>query len=97
MRKIVVGVILAAASITASAWYPGRPWMPHEQHRTPSWAWAAPLIIGGAIGYGVSRYTPPPNPAPIVINLPPAPLGYHYEPFFDQACRCTNYGLVRNQ
>ena len=95
IRNTILSLTLLAAVSSASAWgnhgY-GR------HHGGPSpWTWAAPLVIGGAIGYGVSRYTPPPNPAPIVINLPPAPVGYHYEPFHDEACRCTNYGLVRDR
>jgi hypothetical protein len=59
--------------------------------------WIAPAIIGGAIGYGLSRpyydpvyYPPPPiyvEPQPVIIQQQPTvqapPAGYHWQEMVD--------------
>ena len=60
--------------------------------------WVAPLVIGGVVTYAITR---PPQTVviqnPPSIQLPPAPLGYHYENILDANCNCYRLVLVQNQ
>lgn len=65
--------------------------------------WVVPALIGGVIGYELNRprppvvYAPPvyaPQPQP--YQLPPAPLGFHYEQVSDNYCNCWRYVIVPN-
>ena len=59
--------------------------------------WVAPLVIGGVVGYVITR------PQTVVIQQPPpniyqsqAPNGYHYETILDANCNCYRLVLVSN-
>jgi hypothetical protein len=64
--------------------------------------WVAPLVIGGAVGYAITR-----PPQTVVIQNPPnvyyqpqpvqVPYGYHYENILDANCNCYRLVLVQNQ
>ena len=64
------------------------------------YGWVAPLVIGGAVGYALTR-----PPQPVVIQNPPnvyyqpqpVPYGYHYENILDANCNCYRLVLVQNQ
>ena len=63
--------------------------------------WVAPLVIGGVIGYAITQANRPVivQPTPTVIypnNLPPVPVGYHYEQLLDANCNCYRWVLVSN-
>ena len=69
--------------------------------------WVGPALIGGIIGYELSRpryYTPPPVivQQPPVIYSPPVsqpvypPVGYHFEQIMDGVCNCYRTVLVAN-
>ena len=72
---------------------------PHHHrhgHSTP-YGWVAPLVIGGVVGYVITR------PQTVVIQQPPtniyqsqAPHGYHYETILDANCNCHRLVLVSN-
>lgn len=67
----------------------------HYRHSGHSWNWVAPAIISGAIVYGVTRPSPPPNVVYVPQSLPPAPYGYHYEQILDANCNCYRWVLVQ--
>lgn len=92
MRKILA-VLLVVFALPVLAHGPYRP-MPYRYHYHSNHGWVAPLIIGGAVGYALSR--PTPNPPVIIQNLPPAPLGYHYEQVLDGNCNCYRWVLIAN-
>jgi hypothetical protein len=60
--------------------------------------WVAPLVIGGAVGYVITRPI-----QTVVIQNPtniqpqPVPYGYHYEQILDANCNCYRLVLVQNQ
>ena len=63
--------------------------------------WVAPLVLGGVIGYAITQANRPVivQPTPTVIypnNLPPVPVGYHYEQLLDANCNCYRWVLVSN-
>ena len=51
--------------------------------------WVAPAIIGGVIGYSLSR--PYYNPAPPVYYTPPPPPVYYTQPYPAPQPVCTRY------
>ena len=62
--------------------------------------WVAPLVIGGVVGYVITR------PQPVILQQPPiivypntqpsVPYGYHYEQILDANCNCYRLVLVSN-
>jgi hypothetical protein len=73
----------------------------HHHHRGyyNPYGWVAPLVIGGVVGYAITR------PQPVVIQQQPqpsiyqspVPYGYHYESILDANCNCYRLVLVQNQ
>ena len=70
----------------------------HHHHRGyyNPYGWVAPLVIGGAVGYEITKQPQtvviqqsPPN-----IYQPPVPYGYHYESILDANCNCYRLVLV---
>jgi len=78
-------------------------WNHHGQHHGyySPYGWVAPLVIGGAVGYAITR------PQPVIVQQPtivypntqpqPVPNGYHYENILDANCNCYRLVLVQNQ
>ena len=72
-------------------------WNHHGYYPNP-YGWVAPLVIGGAVGYVITRPM-----QPVVIQNPtniqpqPVPYGYHYEQILDANCNCYRLVLVQNQ
>lgn len=64
--------------------------------------WIAPALIGGVIGYELSRpttvYVQPPviYQQPVYNSIPQAPYGFHYENLVDAQCNCYRTVLVPN-
>jgi hypothetical protein len=109
MKKLILAVALTL--VGSSAWandrhyrHHHRPHVQHHHHHN-HYRWVAPVIIGGAIGYGLSqpRYYSPPTvyyaPQPNYHYVPPAytsvPYGYREEVRFDAYCNCDRLVLVR--
>lgn len=110
MKKLVLAVALTLIGSTAWAndrhyrHHHHRPHVQHHHHHHNHYRWVAPVIIGGAIGYGLSQpryYSPPPAYyAPPTTYVPPAytsvPYGYREEVRFDPYCNCDRVVLVRD-
>jgi hypothetical protein len=71
----------------------------HRGYYPNQYGWVAPLVIGGVVGYAITR------PQPVIVQQPtivypnyqqPAPLGYHYENILDANCQCYRLVLVSN-
>lgn len=97
-------MILALATSLAQAHGYSRP-PQHHYHGGGHHRWVAPLIIGGAIGYGLSRpapvysYPAPPVAAPYYAEPMPTwapPPGFHYEQRLDAGCNCWRWFVVSN-
>jgi hypothetical protein len=74
MKKLFIALALACVTLPALAQYHGHR---HHNHyyRGPGYVgWAAPLIIGGAIGYTLTRPEPVIIQQPIYIEQQPIPL-----------------------
>ena len=78
----------------------------HLNHHGPNrgyhshYGWVAPLVIGGVLGYVITR------PQPVIVQQPPiivypntqpsVPYGYHYEQILDANCNCYRLVLDSN-
>jgi hypothetical protein len=95
MKNAIASVMLfLAATGTAQAdYYHQRQHGPHRGG--PGYNWVAPLVIGGVVGYALTRPAAPPPP---VVVAPPynAPYGFHWETIVDAGCNCYRTVLVQN-
>ena len=91
MKKLIAISLLCLASVPAMAQHrhshgPYATGVPqqhhhHHYHRDRSGSWVAPLIIGGVIGYAITR-----NPDPVVVQQPPVII--HQPPVFANNPTC---------
>jgi len=92
MKRILLATALLAASTVAFAGHWG-----HHGHR--SYGWVAPVIIGGAAVYALTRPTVV-QPAPVYVQPAPQvqlpPAGYHWEQILDANCNCNRIVLAPN-
>jgi len=62
--------------------------------------WVAPLAIGGAIGYELSRPTYYVEPVPVIVQpqtiIQQPPVGYHWQQMIDPQTNTTKIVLVPN-
>lgn len=92
MKKFILAVIIGMSMI-GSAMANDRHYRPqhrphfhhHHGHHHHGHRWVAPLIIGGVIGYGATRYYSPPP----VVYYPDQPVIMHQPPVV--ASQCTRY------
>jgi len=106
MKKVLLALSLFAVFGTANAqWH-------HGYHGGCCYrggyggGWVAPAIIGGVIGYELSRppvYTQPPvivQQPPVIVQSQPVlqqpPIGYHWEEMIDPATNTRKIVLVPN-
>lgn len=85
MKKLVAVLLLAFSASTAMAQHHGHG-IRHNHHRHHGHyyghgGWVAPLIIGGAVGYALTR------PAPVVVEQPPV----YTQPYPVVQPQCTRY------
>lgn len=71
MKRFIAVSLLCLASVPAMAQHRSHGYyatgVPHHHyHRHHGGQWVAPLIIGGVIGYAVTR-----NPDPVIVQQPP--------------------------
>lgn len=111
MKRTLAAVILAVFAGSALAHGgayrppPPRHHNGHHHHGT----WVAPLIIGGVVGYALSRpsyssaaptaYAVPPTayyPSPEPVPTWAPPPGFHYEQRLDLGCNCWRWFIVSN-
>jgi hypothetical protein len=105
MKKLLLAVSLLAVAGSASA-----QWHYHSGYYRGGYGnWVAPAIVGGVIGYELSR------PAPVIVQQPPVyvtpqpsvvyvnppgtlnpPAGYHYAQMIDPRTNQYTIALVPN-
>ena len=98
MNKLLQLLTLASLTLVSgvSQANPNHYYPHHHRHSSP-YGWVAPLVIGGVVGYAITR------PQTVVMQQPPniyqpqAPYGYHYENILDANCNCYRLVLVQNQ
>jgi len=100
MNKLLQTLILASLTLVSgvSQANPNHYYPHHHRHgHSNLYGWVAPLVIGGVVGYVITR------PQTVVIQQPPpniyqsqAPNGYHYETILDANCNCYRLVLVSN-
>jgi hypothetical protein len=90
MKKLLaIGLIIASTSAMADHGFHG------GYYRGPShgywrhegggnWAWVAPVVVGGVIGYEIAR------PAPVIVQQVPPPVVYTQQP------NCSPWTEVQN-
>jgi len=68
MRKFLLALALVGIATTASAQHYG-----YHRHNSHRGSWVAPALIGGVIGYGLTRnyYEPYYASPPVVVQQPP--------------------------
>lgn len=66
MKRLLVITALALASATVSAQHRSHGHNPRPHHYHGHGNWVAPLVLGGVIGYAVTR-----NNEPVIIQQPP--------------------------
>jgi hypothetical protein len=104
MKKLIVLFVTAIVLVTpAMAQHRGHHWQGNGYRNN----WVAPLVLGSALTYAMTRpaviYTVPPTyevvqePRYVVIdNNNPAPIGYHWENLIDANCKCVRTVLLPN-
>jgi hypothetical protein len=101
MNKLLQTLTLASLMMVSGvSWANPNYYSPNHHHYGyyNPYGWVAPLVIGGAVGYAITRpqtviiQQPPPN-----IYQPQAPYGYHYENILDANCNCYRLVLIQNQ
>jgi hypothetical protein len=98
--KRLLAILVIGATLAVSAQAQHR--FGHHRHYGAGWGgWVAPLIIGGVVGAAVANnraeaQAPPVivQPTHVIVNLPPAPFGFHYEQMLDGRCNCYKWVLV---
>ena len=89
--KRILALVLLSVSATAMAHGPHGYW---RHNGGGSWGWVAPAIVGGVIGYELSRppvYTAPP---PVVVQQPPVIV--QQPPVIVQGQNCSPWTQIQN-
>lgn len=75
MKRILAIAVLVLTSVPAMAQYHGPRYNHHHHGYHRSGGWVAPLVLGGVVGYAMTRSDPVVQ-QPAVILPPPAPVIY---------------------
>ena len=83
MKKLFITLALACATLPALAQHHGQGFRHHGHHyRHPGYGgWVAPLIIGGAVGYALTRPDPVIIQQPVIIEQQPMPQNQNCGPW----------------
>ena len=65
MKKTLAVLCLVVASVPALAQHRHHGYHGHHRHYGGGGGWVAPLILGGVVGYAITR-----NPDPVVVQPP---------------------------
>ena len=103
MKKLLCVVLLAVSGFANADGLRHDRWHHHERPRyNPNNNWIAPVLIGGIIGYEISRQQQPVVVQQPVVIYPPVssppypPYGYPFEQMLDAYCNCYRTVLVQN-
>ena len=103
MKKLLLSLSLLAVVGTANAqWYHGGYHGGYYRGGCYGCGWVAPVIVGGVIGYELSRPTPViVQQQPVYIQQPQPyvqapPAGYHWQQMIDPQTNTTKIVLVPN-
>lgn len=96
MKKIFALILVFVTTSVSAQYYHRHPYYNHR-HAHGSHAWVEPLIIGGIVGFVLSKATQPAPPQIIYVPAghPPPPIGYRYEQILDGNCNCYRWVLVQ--
>ena len=85
MKKLFITLALACATLPVLAQHHGHGFRHHGNHHGHHYrghgGWVAPMIIGGAIGYTLTRPEPVIIQQPIYVEQQPVPLNQNCEPW----------------
>lgn len=83
MKKLFIALALACVTLPVLAQHHGHGFRHHNHHyRHPGYGgWVAPLIIGGAISYTLTRPDPVIIQQPVYIEQQPIPLNQNCTPW----------------
>jgi hypothetical protein len=85
MKKLFITLALACATLPVLAQHHGHGFRHHGNHHGHHYrghgGWVAPLIIGGAIGYTLTRPEPVIIQQPIYVEQQPVPLNQNCGPW----------------
>jgi len=85
MKKLFITLALACATLPVLAQHHGHGFRHHGNHYGHHYrghgGWVAPLIIGGAIGYTLTRPEPVIIQQPIYVEQQPVPLNQNCGPW----------------
>ena len=88
MKKILAVLLLAGVVASAQAHEGWRHGGGHYVYRGGGWGWVAPVVVGGVIGYELSR--PP-------VYVPPAPVIVQQQaPVVVQGQNCSPWTQIQN-
>ena len=101
MKRLTILMIASLMLVAGTSQANPRHHFHHGHHgHVRSVDWITPLVIGGAVTYVLTRPQPPvvvqQPPVQVTPNIPPAPIGYHYENILDANCNCYRLVLVSN-
>ena len=85
MKKLFITLALACATLPVLAQHHGHGFRHHGNHHGHHYrghgGWVAPMIIGGAIGYTLTRPEPVIIQQPIYVEQQPVPLNQNCGPW----------------
>lgn len=82
MKKLFITLALACVTLPVLAQHHGHGFRHPGHYRGPGYAgWVAPLMIGGAISYALTRPEPVIIQQPIIVEQQPMPLNQNCTPW----------------
>lgn len=99
MKRLITLMIASLMLVSGTSQANPRHHHHHGHHgHVRSADWIAPLVIGSVVTYALTRpqQVVVQQPVQVYPNIPPAPIGYHYENILDANCNCYRLVLVLN-
>ena len=82
MKKLFITLALVCATLPALAQHHGHGFRNHGYYRGSGYSgWVAPLVIGGVVGYALTRPEPVIIQQPVIIEQQPIPLNQNCSPW----------------
>jgi hypothetical protein len=92
MKKLFLSLVLVGATIPALAQHHGHGYRHNGGHYRGYYGsgWVAPLVIGGVVGYALTR------PDPVIIQQQPVIVQQQPTPNYGQSQNCSPWTEVQN-